>query len=131
MAATKDFLFADAVPEKSTYLYDTLIDDPTGLPLDPGSVSSIRMWLRDLTSDTIVNSRSDVEVLNQNGGVLTTGRFTFQFTSDDTAYVWTGSLTLPRGTAEKRALTLDFHLIGAGRVTHKVTFYVRGFRDIA
>lgn len=123
MSATRHFLIAEAIPEKSTYVYRATITDDEDEPVAINDVTNIFATLRDVTSDTIVNGRSAQEVKNANGGTLTEGLFTLQFEEDDTSIV--GS-----GTSEQRELTLDFRLAGGGRVTRLVTFYVRNFSDI-
>jgi len=118
------FPFSDAVPERSTWRYQTTIASDTGVLVNPADVLSIKLWLRDVSSDTIVNSRTNIEVNNTNGGTVTVGQFVFQFTEAD-------SVILGTTRFERRLMTLDFHLSGGGRTTHEVRFYVRNLRDIA
>jgi hypothetical protein len=120
----KEFRFSEYIPERSTWRYQTTIQSDDGVPVVPGDVLSVALTLRDLTSNTIVNSRSAVDVNNANGGSVIAGVFTFQFTQDDTAILGTGN-------SERRLMTLDFRLSGGGRATHEVYFYVRNFRDIS
>ena len=124
VSGVKTFLASQGIPERSTYRYEVDLLTAAGAALPAASVSSIKLTLRDVTSDTIVNSRSAVEVINQNGGVLEDGAFSFQFEEADTAIVGSAS-------AERRVLTLDFRMVGGGRVTREVRFYVRNLQDIA
>lgn len=119
----KQFPSTQFVPERSTYQYSAVLLTPDKLPVDPAQVSSILLFLRDVTSGAIVNSRSGIEVKNVNGGALTAGSFVFQFEDEDTAI-------LGAGAQEQRLLTLDVLLFGGGRATHEVSFYVRNLTDI-
>lgn len=124
MAATRAFTLAEAIPERSTFKYRAEMTDQDEVALDPDQVTSILATLRDVTSNTILNSRNAQEVLDENGGTLTEGLFELQFEEDDTAIIGIGNV-------EQRKLTLDFRLAGGGRVTREVTFYVRNFGDVS
>lgn len=119
----KHFLFSQAVPERSTPRIRAVLNTPDGGVFPAANVTSIRMWLRDIATDAIVNGREAVNVMNANGGTLSDGLFLLQFTQDDTAI-------LGDGASERRFVTLDFQLSGAGRIPHGYTFYIRNFRDI-
>jgi hypothetical protein len=121
--SVKVFPSTQFVPERSTYQYQVGLLAPDKLPVNPTQIASIALALRDVTSGGIVNSRDHIDVLNVNGGVLSLGLFTFQFVSDDTAILGTG-------VEERRLLTLDVGLVGGGRATHEVSFYVRNLMDI-
>jgi hypothetical protein len=120
----KQFLVAEAIPERSTYPYQVDLETDEGVPINPSDVSSIELTLRDLSSDAIVNGRDHLEVKNQNGGVLTAGRFTFTPTEDDTRILGAANI-------ERRLLTLHVHAAAGGGATHQVYFYVRNFRDVS
>lgn len=121
--SSKRFSLAEAVPERSTYVYSTVLTTPDGDLVQPNQVNSILLTLRDVASDTVVNDRAEVEVKNANGGTLTEGLFAFQFDEADTVILGTRA-------SERRVMTLDFRLTG-GRVTRDVEFYVRNLRDIS
>jgi len=120
----KTFLVQEAIPERSTYQYQVTVTLPNGTLVDPGQVTSILATLRDVPSSTILNSRNAQEVKGENGGTLTTGLFVLQFAEADTLIVGSGSV-------EQRLLTLDVRLVGGGRVTREIRFYVANFADIA
>jgi hypothetical protein len=125
LEAVRQEAFALAVPERSTPTREFPLYAPDGVtPIATWQVSSIKLSLRDVTTDAIVNGRSAIEVLNQNGGTLTSGLFVFQFAEDDMPILGTKS-------AEERILTLDVHLTGGGRSTLERRFWVRNLRDIA
>jgi hypothetical protein len=111
------------VPERSTYQYRAALAAPDGLPAEPAQITSVLLSLRDVASGSIVNSRDGIEAKDANGGTVVLGFFLFQFVSED--------MPILGGAAEeRRILTLDFHLLGGGRATHEVWFYVRNLRDI-
>jgi len=123
-AFRKEFLVEEAIPERSTYQYRVNLRLPDGALVEPGQVTSILATLRDLASNTILNSRDDQEVKGQNGGTLTSGLFVLQFVEADTVIVGSAN------TVEQRVLTLDFRLVGGGRLTREVWFFIANFADV-
>src|SRR5689334_9754720 len=124
MQVVRKDAFAEAIGERSTPVREFPLYGPDGTTLvDPGQITSIKLSLRDVTADVIVNSRNAIEAKDQNGGTVTTGLFSFQFAEADTAIVGTGS-------AEQRVLTVDVHLNGGGRMTLERWFWIRNFKDI-
>jgi len=119
----KVFLATEAIPERSTYQYRTSLLTSAGDPVEPGQVVSILATLRDLATGTFINTRTAQEVKGQNGGVMVSGEFSLQFESADTPIVGAAGL-------ERHVLTLDFRLVGGGRVTREVWHYVANFADI-
>jgi hypothetical protein len=125
MEVVRKDLFAAAISERSTPTREFPLYAPDGVtPVDPSQVASIKLSLRDADTDTIINGRSAVDVMNQNGGTLVSGLFSFTFTEADTAIVGTKS-------GEQRILTIDVHLAGGGRATLERWFWVRNLRDIS
>lgn len=124
MAAVVSFPQSRAVPERETERFRVGLDDDDGLPLAADQVDALYLSLRDKRNDVIVNSRENVQVKNANGGTLTEGLFEMQFTDDDMAAFGAQEF-------QPRVLTLDFRLVGGGRGTREVRFWVRAMRDIA
>lgn len=123
MVATKTFPPTAAIPERSTFLYGVDLSDPDDQPVTVEQIDHIYLSLRDIRTDTIINSRTALEVKNTNGGTLTTGRFEFQFVEDDMPAIGEEEL-------QPRKLTLDIRLVGGGRVTRQVFFWVQSMEDI-
>jgi hypothetical protein len=123
MAARKLFKVTEAIPERSTYQYQATISTPAGTPVDPAQISSILATLRDLVSGSVLNSRDAQEVKGVNGGTLTSGLFVLQFAEADSLIVGTED-------PEQHVLTLDFRLVGGGRVTREIWLYVANFAAI-
>jgi len=113
----------DAVPESSSHQYRATITDADGEAIAQAQVSQVLMTLRDVKSDDIVNSRDAVDVLGSELTIPTAGDLRLQFAAEDMPAI---------GTAEyqQRRLTLDFRLVGGGRFTHAVLFYVQNLTDI-
>jgi hypothetical protein len=120
--SVKVFYARDAIPERSTYSYLVNMADRDGVAIEAAQIAGILATLRDVNSGTLIRDGEDV--YGQNGGEVTTGRFELAFTEEDTQIIGASS-------AERRVLTLDFSLVGGGRVTREVSFYVRNFADIS
>lgn len=123
MAPSKSFSQTEPVPEQSSYVYSCDLETPAGDAVDPAQVSQIYLSLRDIRTDAIINSRSGVTVKNAHGGTLTSGLFSMQFDPEDMPAIGTEEL-------QPRKLTLDFRLLGGGRVTREIQFWVRAMEDV-
>src|SRR5262245_57884213 len=124
MAAEKVFSLAEAIPERSTFTYGVDLYTRGGALVDISQVLRVLLTLRDVRTGDIVNSRDAIEAKDQNGGTVTTGRFEFEFDEADTQM-------FGKRVTERRLLTLDFRLLGGGRITRQVSFYVRNLLDVA
>lgn len=114
---------ANPIGERTSAPYRASLTDADGVDVQPAQIDAIYLSLRDVRSDAIVNSRDAVAVKDANGGTLSVGAFEMQFDEDDMVAV--GSETL-----QPRRLTLDIRLVGGGRVTHEVAFWIRAMEDI-
>ena len=117
--------FAQPVPEGSSRLYSAVLVDHTQQPIQPASVVSIALTLRDLRTGAVVNGRENQNVKNANGGTLAAdGVFTMLFGPADTAM-------LDGATGERHKRRATFKVVSTqGAENHEVTFVVQNLDDV-
>jgi hypothetical protein len=83
-----------AVVERTSSIYDFTLLDENQDPVPLSVLSSLTLTLYDRQTNTIINSRDAVSVLNVNGGTYanTSGAGTFKFAPADHVIVGTGSV---------------------------------------
>ncbi len=119
-------IFHDPVPEKSSRRYRTTLVDHDGQPVDPASMQSIALTLRDVKTGTIINNRDAQSVLNTNGGTFSAGGvFTMLFSAVDTTMVEGAS-----GSRHHRRATFQM-VYYLGAENHEVIFVVQNLADVA
>jgi hypothetical protein len=106
------------INEKSTGTLRLVLKDGAGVAVT--SLSSATLWLRDLTSNTLIDN--GIDALAAGGAVDGAGVFTFPVTSARTTAIGTPA-------TQRRLVTIDFVFPG-GRKTHELTFDVINLRDI-
>ncbi len=111
-----------SINEKSTRTLQMQLRDGAGVPVNPGSVTGITFWLRDLRSNTVMVSA--LPVYPSGGGAISlAGVFTFPLTVAHTTAIGTAKV-------QKRVITLDI-VFTDGRLTHEVSFDLLNLTDIA
>jgi hypothetical protein len=122
--ASTTFPKSQPIPERSSRKYTATLVDMDGGTLDPGSVTSIKFSLREVSTDRIINDRNRVEVKNANGGSLASGgAFSMVWNADDTRALGTSKLQKRRALFEVAYDT--------GVENHEVYFYVENLEDVA
>ena len=122
MSTPKIFSAGDAIPEKSSARYACTFVDQAGAAINGAAITAILATLRAHGGD-VINSRTDQNVLNANGGSLTGGgAFTLDLAAADTVAVGATPLQL-------RMLTLEVTFT-SGTINHEVHFYVRQIDDV-
>jgi hypothetical protein len=121
--ASTTFPKSTPIPERSSRTYTATLSDMDGIALEPAQVSSIRFSLRADASDAVVNNRYRVQVLNANGGTMSTGgAFKMVFTPEDMVALGGSKLQKRRAVFEVDYTT--------GHENHEVFFYVENLEDI-
>lgn len=125
-ARTATRRFTAPVAEGSSWAYMAdLVDPTTGLALDPASVTTFVLTLRDVASGAIVNGRDSQDVRNANGGSLAAGgAFQMIFGPLDNAIIGTPAA----GTLQERRATFKVAFTN-GHVNHEVVYYVQQLAD--
>jgi hypothetical protein len=113
-----------AVPEQSSYQLIVTVKGADGAPLAAESVDEVRVTLRDVASDTIVNARDAVDMLGSGEASVDAGTLAIQFAPADMAAVGAAQF-------QQRRATLDVRLVGGARATHEVLFYVQALTDVS
>ena len=76
------------VLERATARYDAVIKDEDGVAVPAAQIGALTLTLYNKKTGAIVNSRSDVDILNANGGAVdSAGNLSFLFTPADMAIV--------------------------------------------
>lgn len=127
------FQSTDAIPEESDAEYTCTFHDagPDAEQLDSAAILSLTATLVDVSTNEIINGRNEQDVLNTNGGTLTSeGVFTLRLSGPDDNLVIT----------ERRSVRLEQHRLtlmatynrvgGTGYLNHEVTFFVRRLYDV-
>jgi hypothetical protein len=68
-------------PEETSVVYSATIVDSTSTAVP--TLTSMELTVFDKGSGLVLNNRRNQDVLNINGGVFTSGAFTFNFSPDD------------------------------------------------
>jgi hypothetical protein len=114
------------IPEGSHHYYDCTLEDQ-GTAIQFAAITAIEGWLDDAVSGTVINSRTAVNLLNLNDGVLSSGaggvaNFRWNLTDLDAKIVDTTR------TVEEHRITLRFTYtrsgLSAGKLTRKVLYRV-------
>ncbi len=127
MPAIKVFSGADVdVPEASSHEFECTFREASGAAIQLAAISDIRAWLDDEATNAPINSRSNVNVLDANGGTLVdggagVGKFTWALDAADAVVVGTGKFEVHRIT-----LKVTYTRVGGGTgtLTHKVLYRV-------
>lgn len=120
--SVRHFGSGDCILEQSSARYVGTLTDHTGAVISDGAVSAITATLVDASTGTAINSRSAQNVLNANGGTLSSGVFTLVLSTSDTVAVGTQEM-------QPRRLTLKV-TYSSGVLTHEVHFFVRSLENI-
>lgn len=136
MPAIKIFAGEDVdVPEGSSHEFQCEFVEASGATLAHTAVSAIKGWLDDMASGSAINSRTDQNVLNLNGGTLVDGPaavparaagigvFTWLLDPEDAVIVSTADVA-----SEFHRLTLKVTYTrtggGSATLTHEVRYRV-------
>lgn len=121
-------VFRRPFPEGSTRRYTAILRDATGTPIGSSQVTAITLTLIDEDSGAVVNSRSDQDVFNANGGTLDAdGNFVMVFSELDTAIL--GS-PVTDGALQSRRATFKV-TYASGQENHEVIFFVQNMAQVA
>ncbi len=121
--ASTTFPKSAPIPERSSRTYTATLSDMDAVALEPSQVTSIKFSLRADASDAVINNRYRVEVLNANGGTMTTGgAFKMVFSPEDMVTVGSSKL-------QKRRAVFEVDYV-SGHENHEVFFYVENLEDI-
>lgn len=128
----KHFASSEAVPQGSDAQYSCVfVESAEGqAQLDGAAITAIAATLIDVTTQSIINNRSDQNVKDLNGGTLESdGTFTLQLGADDN--IIHGS-PAPRTERHRLSLAVTFNRTGGGQGTlnHDVYFYVRNLEGV-
>lgn len=115
-----------AVPENSSYQYRATLTDADEVVIGAAAISQILLTLTNVADEATVNSRAAVNVYSGGTGecTVTAGALVMQFDPEDMPSIGTEQY-------QQRRLTLDVRLVGGGRFTHEVLFYVQNLTDIS
>jgi hypothetical protein len=108
--------------ERSSGVYTATLLDEDGAAVT--ALDTLVVWLRDVASGTIINSRNGQSLLNANGGTFSAGVLTWEMSPADHAIV--GTRTHERHEAEFSAVWDS----GAKRKTWKVQWLVTNLRSV-
>jgi hypothetical protein len=129
----RTFKASEAIPEQSDAEYTCTFHDagPDAEAIVAASILTITATLSDVATGAIINNREDQDVLNANGGTLTSpGVFTLRLVGEVDNIIHTAS---PSST-EKHRLTLKvtYQRPGPedGFLNHEVIFYVLRLTDV-
>jgi hypothetical protein len=112
-----------AFREGQTSVYETTLVEEDEQPIDSGVVSDIRLTIRDLTSGQVIAGRSNVTVLNANGGTLGPGgAFRLRLTGADMATIGT--------TRVQRRLVTLLVTFTDGMAPNAVTYDIQNLQDV-
>lgn len=76
--------------ERSSGRYTATLTDETGATVS--TLTALVVWLRDVATGTVINSRSNQSLLNTNGGTFAAGVFTWQMDPADHQLVGTSKV---------------------------------------
>ena len=116
------------IPSGASHYFECTLED-RGVAIQVAAITDIRGWL-DNNAGIIINGRSDVNLLNANGGVLSdlgdgTAKFTWNLDPADAAIVD------PAKTVERHRIRLQFTYarvgLAAGVLPHRVLYDVESF----
>lgn len=85
----QQFIETDPITEGSTvYLTGTILDHLLA-PVPSAALFSLKVWVTDLKTGSVINNRNGQSILNVNGGTIhaTTGAWTFKLGALDSAIV--------------------------------------------
>ena len=140
MAAQTIFTGEDTVvPEGTSHEYACRFVEASGAVLELAAITSIALWLDDVRTGTAINSRTNVDVLDDNGGTLEDDAdgalFTMSFDPADAVIVTqppSGPPVPPRVEQHRITLKVGYNKTGGGtgQLTHEVLYRVRSFPRI-
>lgn len=89
MLNDQQFIEADPITEGSTVYLTGTLTDHLGVVVPSAALASLKVWITDLKTGTVINSRNGTSILNVNGGTVhaTTGAWTFKLGAADSAIV--------------------------------------------
>jgi hypothetical protein len=108
--------------ELSSGVYTATLRDESGALVT--ALDSLQVWLRDVASNTIINSRDGQSLLNENGGTFAAGVFTWTMLPEDHPII--GTRTVERHEAVFMATWAS----GAHAKTWAAQWLVQNFKPI-
>lgn len=89
MLNDQQFIEEDPITEGSTVYLTGTLTDHLAAPVPLAGIATLTVWITDLKTGTVINSRNGGSILNTNGGTLhaTTGAWTFKLGAADSAIV--------------------------------------------
>ena len=118
--------FTQVIEEKSSAVYTVTVKDNNGTAIGSGSMDALTLTLVNRADDTVLNSRTDQNVLNANNVTVSgLGVITFTLQAADTAMVdplrefetHRATFKLTYGTTNTRNWAVDFNIHNLKQVT--------------
>jgi hypothetical protein len=114
------------IDERTTPIYTATIKDAEGMPIPLAQITTLTLTLFDNATGSIINGRSNQDILNTNGVVVegTSGKLTWTMSELDTTIGNTASFY------ESRIGQFVWTYGGGKRGSHEILFTIRNLEKI-